>query len=224
MRAALALVVLGAAVVLANPARADEAEGKRHWKAGQDLYAQKRFLEAAHEFEAGYAVAPRPLFLMNIGHAYRRANELTRAKTAYEALLRLQPDLPQRREVEDYIKSINDALQAGENGADPAARSNPGPQPSRASEPMVVTPLPRAAPAEVRPMPVIVDVAPAPPVYVEASEPSRPEPSVSVFKRPWFWVLTGALVAGGVAVAVIAARPSSPCPGTLCIREPSAGQ
>src|SRR4051794_18541444 len=112
-RPALALVVLGAVAVFATRAHADEAEGKKHWKAGQDLYAQKRFLEAAHEFEAGYAVAPRPLFLMNIGHAYRRANELVRAKTAYETLLRLQPDLPQRAEVEGYIKSIDDALQAG---------------------------------------------------------------------------------------------------------------
>src|SRR4051812_11899197 len=107
---------MGFVLATGGGARADEAEGRRHWKAGQDLYAQKRFLEAAREFEAGYAVAPRPLFLLNIGHAYRRANELVKAKSAYEALLRLQPDLPQRTEVEGYIRSINDALQADSPG------------------------------------------------------------------------------------------------------------
>jgi len=56
------------------------------------------------------------------------------------------------------------------------------------------------------------------PPYVEAQAPP-PEPSVSVFRKPWFWVLTGAVIAGGVAVAVIASRPSQSCPGTICIHE-----
>jgi hypothetical protein len=220
-RAWAVCVVVGALLAGVPAARADEAEGKRHWKQGQELYAQKRFLEAAHEFEAGYAVAPRPLFLMNIGHAYRRANELGKAKTAYETLLRLQPDLPQRAEVEGYIKSINDALQAGEGTVpDQPARPTP-PRPS------LPTPIP-AAPVVVRPVtvprpiPPPVEEAPSPPVYVEAREPvraERPSEPTSVFRKPWFWVVTGALVAGGVAVAVIASRPSSSCPGTICIRE-----
>ena len=50
-------VILGALLATGVVARADEAEGRRHWKAGQELYAQKRFLEAAHEFELGYAQA-----------------------------------------------------------------------------------------------------------------------------------------------------------------------
>jgi hypothetical protein len=223
-RAWTVCAVLGALAIGASAAHADEAEGKRHWKLGQELYAQKRFLEAAHEFEAGYAQAPRPLFLMNIGHAYRRANELVRAKIAYETLLRLQPDLPQRAEVENYIKSIDDALQAGE-GTVPDQPARPAPRPTTpppAPPPMVLKP----APAPVLPPPpapmLEAAPAPAPPVYVEAREPAprdRGEPSTSVFRKPWFWVVTGAIVAGGVAVAIIASRPSSSCPGTICIRE-----
>ena len=216
----LAAAVLATVLAGATAARADEAEGRRHWKAGQDLYQQKRFLEAAREFEAGYAVAPRPLFLMNIGHAYRRANELVRAKQAYEALLRLQPDLPQRPEVEEYIKSINDALQASDTSppdpfirgtTPPPARTTPAPAPTPSRT--VETPAPR-------PPPPVVSLPDEPviPPYVEARE-TPPEREVSMFRKPWFWVVTGALVAGGVAVALIASRPSSPCPGTLCIRE-----
>jgi len=205
----LAAAVLGGVLARAEAARADEAEGKRHWKAGQELYQQKRFLEAAREFEAGYAVAPRPLFLMNIGHAYRRANELVKAKTAYEALLRLQPDLPQKAEVEEYIKTINDALQANEASISPPAP--PVPAPTRTFDP--------SPPRSLPPPAVSAHEEATIPAYVEARQPPRDEPSVSVFRKPWFWVLTGALVAGGVAVAVIASRPSSPCPGTICIRE-----
>jgi hypothetical protein len=213
-RAACLLVLLSA--LAARVAHADEAEGRRHWKQGQELYAQKRFLEAAHEFEAGYAVAPRPLFLMNIGHAYRRANELARAKTAYEALLRLQPDLQQRAEVEGYIKSIDDALSAGETVV--ADQPRPQPSPPLASPPRTSEPAPR------RPsLPPVAAAAPDEvPVYVESRETTAsraPEPEVSIFRKPWFWVVTGAVVAGGVAAAIIASRPSTSCPVTLCIRE-----
>lgn len=203
--------IIGVLVVLCvalSPtlARADEAEGRRHWKAGQELYAQKRFREAAHEFEAGYAVAPRPLFLMNIGHAYRRASELVKAKSAYQALLRLQPDLPQRAEVEAYIKSIDDALSVGET----VVVDQPGP------------PAQTATPG--RGSPSLAARAPRPqvPAYVEARDASasrKPEAEVSTFQKPWFWVVTGALVAGGVAVAIIASRPSTSCPGTVCVSE-----
>jgi hypothetical protein len=210
------VAVVGVLLAGAGRARADEAEGRRHFKAGQDLYQQKRFIEAAREFEAGYAVAPRPLFLLNIGHAYRRANELIKAKNAYEALLKLQPDLPQKTEVEGYIKSINDALQAGESPtSEPVTRPPPLPPPT--ARPAEIVPLPPPGPP-----PPPLSAAPEPavvPPYVETTAPP-PEPSGSVFRRPWFWVLTGAVIAGGVAVAVIASRPSSTCPGTICIREP----
>jgi hypothetical protein len=219
VRAALALAAASLVVVSAGQAHADEAEGRRHWKAGQELYQQKRFIEAAREFEAGYAVAPRPLFLLNIGHAYRRANELVKAKNAYEALLRLQPDLPQRSEVEGYIKSINDALQAGEAGAGEPVTRPPPPEPPPAPTARTVEIVP--APPPPRPAPLPMVNAPEPPVvppYVD-TQATAPEPYVSVFRRPWFWVVTGAVIAGGVAVAVIASRPSTNCPGTLCIHE-----
>jgi tetratricopeptide (TPR) repeat protein len=149
------VAVVGLLLAGAGRAEADESEGRRHFKAGQDLYQQKRFLEAAREFEAGYAVAPRPLFLLNIGHAYRRANELIKAKNAYEALLKLQPDLPQRTEVEGYsidqrrppggreperrapVASVTAAARAP---AHPLDRDRPGP--GRPAAPVVSAPEP----------------------------------------------------------------------------------
>jgi tetratricopeptide (TPR) repeat protein len=197
-------------------AQGDEAEGRRRYKRGQELYSQARYLDAAKEFEAGYQVAPRPLFLLNIGHAYRRAGELSRAKSAYETLLRLQPDLPQRTEVEQYIRTIDDALQANEPTPD-LSKANPNTQPPPSPPPPLVDP---ASPTSTAPLPVLTLPPPAPTVTDRMRYEDTPEPSSgSVFRKPWFWIIVGAAVAGGVAAAVISTRSTSACPGTICIRE-----
>jgi hypothetical protein len=40
-----------------------------------------------------------------------------------------------------------------------------------------------------------------------------------VFRKPWFWVIVSAVVAGGVATALILSKPNQSCPGDLCVRE-----
>jgi hypothetical protein len=213
---ALALLIAAAGAV---QAQGDEGEGRRRWRHGQELYEQGRYLDAAHEFEAGYALAPRPLFFLSIGHAYRKAHELAKAKAAYEKLLTLQPDFPGRAEVEGYIKSIDDALQV----AEPAARDST-PSPAAPVAPLVSprplpptdlgstsAPYPPSAPPVAAPAPAMVDTRATPEAPTSSSRP--------LLRRPWFWVVVGAVVAGGVATAIIAAHPSSSCPGTLCIRE-----
>jgi hypothetical protein len=209
-------LLLFASVLVTSAARAegDEAEGRRRWRQGQELYQKGHYLEAAREFEAGYAVAPRPLFLLNIGHAYRRAQELVKARAAYEKLLQLQPDLPQRAEVEGYIKSIDDALQVVVEPATlaPAPAPTTAPPAPAPSIPALVDPGAAAAVAvPMAPMPALSASSPPP---VDAGRSSG-----SVLTRPWFWVIVGAVVAGGVAAGVIALRPSTACPATSCIRE-----
>jgi hypothetical protein len=207
-------LLLFASLLVSSVVRAqgDEAEGRRRWKQGQELYQKGRYLDAAREFEAGYAIAPRPLFLLNIGHAYRRAQELVKAKAAYEKLLQLQPDLPQRAEVEGYIKSIDDALQVVVEPATVAPAPAPATTPPAPAIPALVDPGAAAAvPAPAAPMPALT-ASPPPPI-----EPGRS--SGSVLTKPWFWVIVGAVVAGGVAAGVIALRPSTSCQATSCIRE-----
>jgi tetratricopeptide (TPR) repeat protein len=207
--AAFLSVQMGAFVVA--PPRAaqaeDQAEGRRRFKRGQELYAEGRFLDAAREFEAGYAVAPRPLFLLNIGQSYRRGNEFEKAKRAYEMLLRVDPQTPHRAEVEEHIRAIDDALAAaavlpapppagGTQAARPAAR--PAPPPS------APPPEPRAT------APVVMDR----PEPTEASDGDE-----SVFKKAWFWAVVAGVAAAGVTAVVLSTRSRSSCPGDLCIRE-----
>lgn len=222
---AAALLATGAAI---PSARADEAEGRRRFQKGSELYDKGRYLEAAREFEAGYGSAPKPRFLLNIGHAYRRANELQRAKDAYQQFLRAEPEFPKRGEVEGYIKSIDDALQAG------APATPPPPQPSQAtSSSGSASAASAAAPALVDPTPPprLLEPVPerqpeAPPAFLRAkrspyAEEAQRRDDQPIYRKPWFWVVVGVVVAGSVATGVVLLRPSaSTCQADLCIREP----
>ncbi|MDX2022184.1 MAG: tetratricopeptide repeat protein [Deltaproteobacteria bacterium] len=193
-------VALGCLLSLSSQARAadDEAEGRRRFQHGQELFLQARYLEAAQEFEAGYAVAPRNGFLINIAHSYRRAGELAKAKKYYQKLLEVEPNTPQRPEVEANIRSIDDALALeGLNVPKPAPKKSPVPNPDEAFRRRV------AAEAELdRP----------------AADAEKDEDG-SVFGKAWFWALVLSAAAVGTVVAVTLSRSGGDCNATKCVTE-----
>jgi hypothetical protein len=213
------------------PSAEDEAAGKRHYRRGDELFKQGRFLEAAHEFEAGFAVAPRPLFLLNIGHSYRKAQELRRARAAYEDFLKADPGTSFRNDVEDLIKTIDDAL---------GASALPAPVPTTPSPAVVPAPTspaagPVSAPAASPGLPSGIGLPPAaspsipvrtgtidlaPPVLIEVEKPAGPTAeSDSLFRSPWFWGAVGLVIAAGVAGTVYGLNRTPACNATRCLRE-----
>ena len=75
--AALVIALLGPTLAAhAAPPPDTEALARRHFTRGKQLFDEHKYREAADEFEAGYAVAAKPGFLLNIGHSYRRAGDL----------------------------------------------------------------------------------------------------------------------------------------------------
>lgn len=174
----------------------DEAEGRRLFKRGQELFVEGRYQEAAETFEAGYAAAPRNAFLINIAHSYRRAGELEKAKGYYLKLLEVEPNTPQRAEVEANIRSIDDAL---------VLKSLPPTPP-----PAPAKPVPDADEAFRRR--VAEDAA------AHQQSQQRDDSSGSVFGKAWFWVLLGGVAAAGVAAFVLT-RPEGGCPYTECWNE-----
>lgn len=207
----IAVSVLAGAPAVAQmpvpPPAPDEAVGRKHFEKGQELYNKNRFLEAAREFEAGYQALPRSAFLLNIGHSYRRAYELRKAKAAYEQMLKVEPTSPHRPLVEDLIRTIDDALIAQE----PPAATTPS-----AVAPMSMSPpSPSAGSASTGGSSIDL----SPPMVAADAEPVASE-SRSIFSSPWFWGAVGAAVVTGVVATVLLANRSPGCRAQDCFAAP----
>jgi hypothetical protein len=153
---------------------AELRKAREHFRLGKEAYAAERFDDAYREFEEGYQLSQRPLFLLNMGHAKRRAGAAAEARTLYRRFLVAQPDSPYKTEVEAMLAEIDRAL--------------PEAPPPPVAPKVVVAPaaIPAPPPAMVR--------APVAPVPAPASGGSR----------WWVWAGAGAVVASVVAVAVLA--------------------
>jgi tetratricopeptide (TPR) repeat protein len=187
----LSAALLALMTLMAAPRRsqaggaADEenAEARRRFKHGTKLFDEAKFLEAAHEFEEGYAIAPRPGFLLNIAHSYRRAGDLKQSRRYYELFLSQERDTAQRVEVAGYLKSLDDALAEQSAGDSPKDAQTIHEAPPPAPPPLVRAPLGR---------------------------PPGADDEGSARRRRWLpWLVAGAAaaLAGGLAIAL--ARPES---------------
>jgi len=112
------VTALAAAMLIAttSPARADDratVTAKKHFYAGEKLFALGRFDEALAEYEAAFDAKPLPAFLFNIGQCHRNLHDYDAAIFSYRKYLSLMPDAANRAEVEDLIRELED-LQARE--------------------------------------------------------------------------------------------------------------
>jgi tetratricopeptide (TPR) repeat protein len=83
MRVAVALLLSAA---LAAPARAgidDDQRARGHFEIGLGLYRLGDYPAALKEFAAGYELAHKPGFLLNLGQTYRKLGELREARDMY---------------------------------------------------------------------------------------------------------------------------------------------
>ncbi|HEX9104999.1 MAG TPA: tetratricopeptide repeat protein, partial [Polyangia bacterium] len=105
MRLVAALVV---SLSLAVPARAgsadDEERARGHYEIGLGLYRLGDYHGALKEFAAGYELAHRPGFLLNLGQTYRKLGELREARDMYRQFLAEAPhDDPARPEARKVL-------------------------------------------------------------------------------------------------------------------------
>ncbi len=150
---ALGLVLAAPVGAAPSPAAAVDPETDRilnqariEFDAGTDHYAAGRYEEAIRRFQAGYALVPRPNFLVNIGQAFRKLGNLERAKEAYVAYVRALPaNSALRDQALQVLAEIEVQLQDQE-AARPVASAPP-----QATPLPLVTPIPPArAPAPPR--------------------------------------------------------------------------
>ncbi len=181
----LALVCSFAASANARPET--PARGKAHLERGLQLYRDGMYQQAIAEFESGYAALPRPAFLLNIAQAYRKLNQLERARNYYQqfALKTTRSD-PARAQALAIADKIDAQLRAqaaeAAHSPQPPAREPEAAPPATATAPSIATTAPPATGTVASPFE-------APPA-AEARAPNSRTPG---------WAGVG-LIAGGVAV------------------------
>jgi hypothetical protein len=69
-----------------------------------------RYDHAIREFTAGYALSPRPQFLLNIAQAQRRLGDLRAARDMYHKYLDALPDAPEREQIGRILQELDEAI------------------------------------------------------------------------------------------------------------------
>jgi tetratricopeptide (TPR) repeat protein len=130
-----------------------------HFRAGKTLYDLGQYTDAIREFAAGYALVPKPEFLLNLGQAYRRAHDLPQAREMFlKYLEKAPPNAPERGQVRDTLKEIDDELEKS-----PPPPPPPGDRPAEPAPEAKLTPAPPAA----------TEAPPAAPELTESPSPAR---------------------------------------------------
>jgi tetratricopeptide (TPR) repeat protein len=115
MRAFVVRAVLAAAMLSSVAVHAQSADtvarARTHFEAGRALYNLGNYTDAIREFSAGYQLAPRPQFLLNLGQAYRKLNDLQRARDMYKKYLdEAPPNDPDREQVRQIAQDLEQQI------------------------------------------------------------------------------------------------------------------
>jgi hypothetical protein len=218
-------VVVSLCAALAAPARAgsdDEERARGHYEIGLGLYRLGDYRGALKEFAAGYELAHKPGFLLNLGQTYRKLGELREARDLYRQFLaEVRGDDPARPQAQKVLAEIEEALRtmapprapprapppppstttSSQPSQPGAPASSPPPQPGA---PASATELPPFAAAPTSPPPVEPPPAVTPPSLIAgAPPPHRPRRAMRIAGITVGVVGIG-LVGAGIGTAVAA--------------------
>jgi tetratricopeptide (TPR) repeat protein len=110
----------------------------------------KEYKAAIEEFEAAYRLKPDPVFLYNLGQAYRLADDPEQALHFYRAYLRERPGASNRKDVEERVGQLEEVIAAKKTAAQP-------PDHTLAPETTPAQPAPAVQPAPTATERVVVD-------------------------------------------------------------------
>src|SRR5262245_51186204 len=145
LRVSVAFVLV---LMCANGARADnnplakpsDVRAVEHLTTGNRHYRVREFDRAIEEFKAGSLVEDAPVFLYNLGQAYRQLGKYEDAIWHYERFLaRARPTGPLKEAVEEFIRTMRDELSKAATRREPVEPAPPptSPEVHAASAPNV---------------------------------------------------------------------------------------
>ncbi len=188
--------------VCAQP-EAPDAEARRLYAEGRKAFDLGEFEKSIVAYKAAYKLKPDAALLFNIAQSYRLANDPTSAAFFYKSFLRNRPDAPNRAEVEERIKQMDEAARKGTAPVSPPAAVPPPATPPPAPPAAVA---PQSSPSLPPPM----TAAPTPPVSqpttVIAARPDGGDTKDAkpFYLKPWAWGVGAAVVVGLIAGVVLA--------------------
>jgi tetratricopeptide (TPR) repeat protein len=205
----LVAVVLAGALPLAaraqtpSPPAAPAAKTVRELiESATKYYQAGDYEKAASEYFAAYEKKPLAALLFNVAQSHRKGGRLSEALALYERFLKEDPKSTLCPEAEAHATALRAQLEAAKSSAEREAAERLAKQ--RVDE---AEALARAREAERQK---------AETALLLASKKAEKKP---IYKRPWFWVVLGGVVAAGVAipVALVVARGNDP-PSDLGVR------
>ncbi len=106
-----AIVLAISALAAALPARGDDvAAAKDRFRKGVELFKERRFREAASEFEAAYRLKPHGAIQFNVAQCREKLEEWPGALRSYHDYLREVPDATDRAAVRAAMRRIEERL------------------------------------------------------------------------------------------------------------------
>lgn len=137
----LCVLLLACGAARAQQSDDDVTRARTHFEAGRALYQLGNYNEALREFAAGYQLAPRPQFLLNLGQCYRKLDDLANARAMYQRYLHdAPPSDPERPQAEQILSEIDRQM------ADREAAKAPPPVASSSVAAPAATTLTQTAP------------------------------------------------------------------------------
>ena len=175
--ASLLTASLAAGAARAAPTAEETAEARRHHAIATRAYDLAEYEAALLEFKEAYRINGDPAFLFNIAQCHRKLGHPADAVTFYRTYLRRAPNSPHRPDVEKFIADLE-----------------------------VVPPAPPPAAAPSAPQTAVAPPPSEPAALVAV--PAQPAPATDrpVYTRAWFWVVTGAVLAGAATAIVLFTR------------------
>jgi tetratricopeptide (TPR) repeat protein len=113
-RFALASLLVALVVAISTPAlaqsKADIKAAKQAYSRGEKAFADGRYEESLVEFEKGYGLSQKELFLLNIAYAHEKLGHLEAAIDYYERYLATGLEAEERAEVEARVAEVKAAM------------------------------------------------------------------------------------------------------------------
>jgi opacity protein-like surface antigen len=122
-----------------------DIKARELFEKGREAYSDGRYRDAWANFHDAYQLSGRPELLFNIGQTADRLGQENDAVKAFSMYLERLPAAPNRRDVENRVRALQDRLAATQAPAPVAAspaRPTPAPQPAAPAATPAREPLP----------------------------------------------------------------------------------